>query len=146
MLCDKQNEQTERIARMAKSQTENLPSKWQFEPTGMLYVNNRDTDTMFGSIRYENTLYEFGPAIKICDWVFALERLTPEGYSLLSTTVPESTWLIVAFHGDSHYTFKVVPDTLTTRNEFVEYLLRKFWPILRPELYKQKPPVTFTFV
>lgn len=114
-----------------------LVSPWQFVATGDFYVDDRDTESYAGEIYYANPNYEIGSALKVRNWVFCLERMTPEARARITPQNDPEAWVISAFHGPSHYSFIAIkaPDQRTLNNDFVTFVVSRFWPILHPESF-----------
>lgn len=110
---------------------------YKFIPTGHLYVDDRDTDSYIGELCYINSNYETGGALKVRDWIFALERMLPEARQRLAPKNNPDVWVIGGFHEHSHYSFTTV--TAVSQKELnqalLHYVLTKFWPILHPEVF-----------
>lgn len=119
----------------ALSKTDNI-SAWKFQETGHLYVEEKDTGSYVGGVNYDNPIYEMGGAIKVCDWVFALERMTSEAREKLAPENDPNVWVIAAFHESSHYSFDGVeaPSKSELNNFLVKYVVENFWPIFHPEV------------
>jgi hypothetical protein len=122
------------VASMAVSSTKNIPVKWAFRATGAFIVNDQDTESFVGEVWYQNALFEIGPAIKVREWVFCLER---DVESVRKIRNISDDWFISAFKGKDHFTFdRGVKNELGTRNVvFMEYVCCTFWPILHPETF-----------
>jgi hypothetical protein len=114
-----------------------LVSAWQFVATGDFFVDDRDTESYAGEICYANPNYEIGPALKVRNWVFCLERMTPEARARIAPQNDPEAWVISAFHGPSHYSFIAIdaPDQRTLNDRFVTFVVSRFWPILHPESF-----------
>lgn len=129
-------QRTAAIENMAQAITRNIKAQWFFEPRGTLYVNDQDTETLCGELYYDVPLFEHGPAVKVRDWVFVMERLTPVGRMMMTPDVSPDAWFICAFRGTSHYSFaKIVDKNIVLPKELLKFVVLRFWPILHPETF-----------
>ena len=101
---------TSRFASLADAVSHGIPGRWRFRPTGLFLIDEREFGATMGDLWYENRQYEIGHAVRLPgDWVFAMERMTPEGRVFQpQNTLPLDAWLLVAFHGTDHYNFGVL--------------------------------------
>lgn len=125
------------IREKATAGTSNV-SPWNFQTTGHLYVDDRDTQSFVGEVYYSNPFYEIGAAIKVRDWVFCLERMVPKARKKLAPNNDPDAWVIAAFHGQSHYSFiSIKASSQKELNDMlIEYVVETFWPILHPEVFE----------
>lgn len=122
------------VESLAGASTKNIPGQWKFQAMGKFIVNDQDTDSYVGELWYQNGEYEIGPALKVRDWVFCLERRREESRKALKLS---DDWVVSAFRGPDHFSFNYrVPDKIGNRNvEFMRYICCSFWPILHPETF-----------
>lgn len=130
------SERDENIKAISKGRTYGV-KQWHFVPIKKLVVDDRDTDSYFGSVLYDNNGYEFGSAIKVRDWVFVLERMTETFRLALAPNNSPDVWVIGAFHNNEHYSFAPVvsQDQNTRTGLMVDYVIKWFWPFLHPEVF-----------
>jgi len=125
------------ISKMAQVVTVNIPSKWTFVPHGSLIVNDRDAESFYGKVLYDNENYEIGESIKIKDWVFVLERLKTWARKQIdvNSIVNPKLWFISGFFGSTHCTFTSIeePDVLKRNDLLVRFIIEKMWTVLHPE-------------
>ncbi len=97
-----------------------------------------DTDSEIGELYYTNSKFEFGAAVKINNWIFALERMTAEARLELTPNNDPNVWVIAGFHEKSHYSFAAIED-IANKNElntaFLTYIIERFWSIFHIELF-----------
>jgi hypothetical protein len=79
--------------------------------------------------------YEFGPAIKIRDWVFVLERMTDTARPVLNPAAEASAWYVCGFRQKKHYNFGTVTDSSNLQRTLLDFIIPRFWPILHPEAF-----------
>lgn len=116
--------------------------KWRFVPSGHLCVNDKDSESYVGEIYYNNPNYELGGAIKIKDWVFCLERMTPKARMILAPQNNPDAWVISAFHHNEHCSFIgfVSSDHVRKNSILLEFVILNFWPMLHPEFFNNIIP------
>lgn len=145
---DPSEERNRLVIAKAKAITDPLPSAWIFAPMGHIYIEGRDSGTLYGEVYYEHPGYEIGPALQVHDWVFVLERMRSKARAILKARgipapAPEM-WALSAFRENAHYSFYAVSG-LTDERQLEMGLLRQvlvdFWGILHPEdvLKKETP-------
>lgn len=108
---------------------------WKFIPNGYLYLDNSDIQSYTGQVHYLNKNYETGKAIKVKDWVFYLERMTPEARARLAPNNDPELWIISGLHKNTHYSFVDVKGSNQDdlNNKFINYIIKEFFPILRSQ-------------
>ncbi len=138
------------VAATATTSTPSLPGRWRFLPTTLLMVDNTDiADCDVGEIYYESPMHVIACALRIKDWVFCMERLSPLALQMglrddtstvftdPSSSPPSPThldttgWRFAAFHGDSHHTWQIVfPDGPEMLPRFIGHTLARFYPMV----------------
>lgn len=109
---------------------------WNFEYLGHLYVNGYDTGSYVGKVQYSNPNCEFDKAIKICDWVFVLVKMTSEMRQILAPQEDPNTWILGGFYDKSHYSFmETIISPEQTLVYLLTYVIENFLPILQPEIF-----------
>jgi len=132
---------TDKIIAKSRFITHNLPYGWRFTPVVNLIVDDRETGGYIGDLNYEHTGYTIRLAIRIKDWIFALEKINPahrvfmnaRGFVLPS---PE-LWFLAGFHGNDHYNFDSSRDE-PVNTWFVSKVVREFVPHLCVDLFDGK--------
>jgi len=116
----------------------NIPGRWHFVPVGDVILDDRDTGCTMGELYYENGIYDIGPAIRIKDWVFCLERMNDVGRKMFPEN--KGTWAMAAFRGMDHYNFGPVDGNTNQaiRGVFVVVVVTEFLPHLCPDLFDGK--------
>ena len=123
-------------------------ARYEFVPTAKLIVNDCESNTFVGDLFYNNPLYEFAGAVCTRGWIFALERMTLAGRTMLAPS-NDCRFLITAFHGGNHYQFDPnllrairtpdgqVPDATVRelRDALVTYLVTRLWPVLHSDFF-----------
>ena len=106
---------------------------WTFLPLGNILLKGEDKGMLFGGAFYKNPLFEYGPSLKIYDWMFAMERKPAVLSTLIGATGP-TPWFICAFNGERHYTFVRVDNVedAALPNALVLYVVKIFWKRLYP--------------
>ncbi len=104
---------------------------WHFLPLGKILLKGEDKGILLGRAFYKNTLFEFGPSLKMYDWMFMMERKTAVLRHLLGLTGP-NPWSVCAFNGQRHYTFVAVGDVNDLSRALVLSVVKMFWKWLYP--------------
>jgi hypothetical protein len=112
----------EAMRTLAMGVTENIATKWQYFPTGNLFVDDRDTNSTVGELIHNNALYLTGAAVKIRDWVFVLERL-----------VTSDRWHLSAFTGQTHWQFGLQKSD--DPQQMLHTIVTRFWPVLHSDCF-----------
>lgn len=113
-----------------------LEVPWAFLARLSLCVNGKqEYRALLGDMSYAYSHYEFGPAIKIRDWVFVLERMTEAARLVINPVAEASTWYVCGFRQRKHYNFGKVTDGSNLQRTFLDFVIPRFWPILHPEAF-----------
>ena len=117
---------------------------YRFVPAGQLIVDDRDTGSLYGELYYDNTLYEIGAAVKVRDWIFALERMTTRAKKILAPQNLKfpNTWVIGAFYEDNHYNMTTIESSNQDElnRTMVTWIVERTWAILHPEVFDNVQP------
>ena len=128
------------IAAAAKLITPKTAYPWYFLPMGTLRLDDSDSCIEAGDMYYTPLLHEIGPALRIADWVFVVERKTALCKQMMKITEPEDEWDCAAFHGTAHYTFNRFKGTATNLQKVVLEFALPFCRLLRPDVMPATPP------
>jgi hypothetical protein len=136
-LAEVEKKRTAFIEQLADGAPTTIQARWAFLQRRRVYLNGKDVGAVAGdmSYAYPFDVFEFGPAIKFRDWVFALERMTPGWRARLNPAADPSKWYVVAFHGRAHYNFGKVDDAPNLVPALLGFVMPKIAPIFYPEAF-----------
>lgn len=138
------DEHVESLAVLATPLTE--PVKWFFEAAGRLLINDKPTPVVHvGAVYTTFAAIELGAGVKVRDWVFCTERLTPLGLESLASmpvaldkTAFNNEWYYSAFRDNKHYVFDAMePQPTSTANGALllsAHVVEAFLLVLHEEL------------
>lgn len=121
------------LAEKIRLKTEILPDSWRFKSKGILVINDEAEIATYGSISYDNKIYELGPAIAMKDWYFTFERKSFIGRCIFPDNNDPLLFVLTAFYKNYHCNFGItLPSNEHTVALFTNLVLSTFGPILMP--------------
>jgi hypothetical protein len=113
----------DKIIAAAVGPPEIIVNKYYFLPMGELRIDEGvECGCEIGDLYYV-PVFIISHALRVDDWVFALERKTPEFKRALEIPDPDNEWDCVAFRGTAHYFFKKITDCANLRGAFLHFAL-----------------------
>lgn len=124
----------ERALSISKATLSPVPP-YAFEHIEDIIVNIQDKETKIeaGKICCPNPAIQFGPSIRIQDWIFCIER---------NALVQDIDWLIGGFNEDTHYVFYELEPERDIHVALVAFAVSMVFPILIPDAFSSvKKPI-----
>lgn len=106
---------------------------YSFYPSALLEVNGTVVGKV-GELDYENPLFEITHGVRLGDFFFSLEKRTKLGIELTAPLMIEGKKVVGAFRGRMHYQFDHLDDNEDLEENYMNYLIKTFVPILYPNL------------
>lgn len=110
-----------------------LLHEWHFLPLCGVQVNMKDSNVLVGEFVHDQPVktYECGPAMKIEDWVFVMQRALTDFNARLKDPLK---WYVCAYHGDMHYNLGAVDSQLEKPHEqLVDFVFPRVWKLFSSE-------------